>query len=94
MDDAGTCPEPFALDGIFMPNFDQGVYAWSTVNESDFFRCGRGGAGSGAEGVLGLRARDDVEELEGETDLSELYDTFRGGNGGAVFNPVGGDTSK
>lgn len=50
--------------------------------------------GSGAAGVFGLRARDEVEELERETDLRELYDAFRGGNGGAVFWLLGGDASK
>lgn len=27
MDDAGTCPEPFPLDGMLIPNFDKGGYA-------------------------------------------------------------------
>lgn len=94
IEDAGTCPEPLPLDGMLIPSLDKGGYAWSTVNESDFLRCGRGGTGRGADGVDGLRASEEVEELDKETDLRELYDAFRGGNGGADLRLLGGEDSK
>lgn len=63
------------------------------MSESAFLRIGSAGGGSGVAGAFGLRANDDVEELERDTDLREVYDAFLGGNGGAAFWFVGGDSN-
>lgn len=43
--------------------------------------------------ACGLRASDEVEELDRDMDLSEVYDAFRGGKGGAAARWVGGGAS-
>jgi hypothetical protein len=53
---------------------------------------GKAVAGSGVALALGLRANDEVEEFERDTDLREVYDALRGGNGGAFFWFVGGES--
>lgn len=57
-------------------------------------RAGSAGGGNGEVGPLGLRARDDVEEFERDTDLREEYDAFRGGKGGAAPRWFAGGDSK
>lgn len=69
IEEAGTWPEPFPpRDGIDIPSFEAGVYALSTVRESDFLR-GPGGRG-GYEGPV--CDSEELEEFDTETDLSEL----------------------
>lgn len=63
------------------------------MSESDFLRIGSAGGGSGVAGAFGLRANEDVEELDRDTDLREVYDAFLGGSGGATFwLEIGGDS--
>ena len=54
-----------------IPRLFNGGYEWSTVSESDFLRIGSAGGGSGVAGAFGLRASEDVEELERDTDKKE-----------------------
>ena len=70
---------------MVIPRLFNGGYEWSTVSESDFLRIGSAGGGSGVAGAFGLRANEDVEELDRDTDLREVYDAFLGGSGGATF---------
>lgn len=83
-------PGPPPREGMEMPSLAMGGYEWSTVKESDFWRiCG---GGRGTECAFGLRCNDELDELETETDLSELYEALRGGKGGAGLG-FGGDSS-
>lgn len=50
-------------EGELTPSLDSGGYVWSTVSESDLEGVGIG--------WLGLRVREEVDEFDGETDLSE-----------------------
>jgi hypothetical protein len=74
-----------------IPSFEAWWYALSTVRESDFLRVIVGVVGTLTPAVCGS---DEVEELDTETDLSELYEFFRGGSGGAARMLRGGDDSK
>lgn len=58
MDDAGACPL-----GIAMPSLPTGAYV-STLSESDFLRGGMGGRDG--LGTLGLRGKEDEEELDAD----------------------------